>query len=287
MSGLLILIEFISFAKNIMQQEELVSVIMPTYNAGKFLADSINSILQQTHKNLELLITDDASTDAETIQTLKNFALKDKRVNVVFLQENHGPGYARNQSINRAKGRYIAFCDSDDRWTDDKIEKQIAFMNKKQCALCCASYIICDENDINTRINIPPKIITYNMMKRDNKIGCLTGIYDTKILGRKYFMPTIRKRQDWALFLEIMKQSHVCYAYTEKPLAYYRIRKNSISNNKKSLIKYNIAVYRKILGFNLIKSYFYFFALFIPSYTWKIVKRSIDSKKYLKVIDNG
>ena len=144
---------------------------MPTYNAGKFLADSINSILQQSYKNLELLITDDASTDAETIRILNDFAQKDSRVNILFLKENAGPGQARNQSITRAKGRYIAFCDSDDRWTKDKLEKQIAFMKEKNCALSCATYIICDENNKNIGITIPPKAITFSMLKRDNKVG--------------------------------------------------------------------------------------------------------------------
>ena len=113
-----------------MNKEDLVSVIMPTYNAGKYLADSINSILNQSYKNLELLITDDASTDPTTLQLLQEFASKDNRVDILYLKENHGAGYARNKSIERAKGRYIAFCDSDDRWTTDKLEKQIAFMNE-------------------------------------------------------------------------------------------------------------------------------------------------------------
>ena len=157
-----------------MNQEDLVSVIMPTYNAGKYLADSINSILNQSYKNLELLITDDASTDPTTVQLLQEFASKDNRVDILYLKENHGAGYARNQSIERAKGRYIAFCDSDDRWTTDKLEKQIAFMNKKKCALSCASYIIFDgetQNEIG--FCTAPKKITYGMMKRDNKVGCL------------------------------------------------------------------------------------------------------------------
>lgn len=262
--------------------EELVSVIMPTYNAGKFLADSIRCILQQTYKNLELLITDDASTDTETIKILKDFASQDSRVDVLFLKENAGPGHARNQSIARANGRYIAFCDSDDRWTEDKLEKQIAFMNEKNCALSCASYIICDENDRNIGINIPPHVITYSMLKRDNKVGCLTAIYDTKKLGQKFFMPAIRKRQDWGLFLNIMKECHICCAFTEKPLAYYRKRNNSVSSNKSSLVKYNLAIYKDILGFSTPKSYFYFYALFLPTYFIKVAKRKIDSKRFLE-----
>lgn len=261
-----------------MNKEDLVSVIMPTYNAGKYLADSINSILNQSYKNLELLITDDASTDPTTLQLLQKFASKDNRVDILYLKENHGAGYARNQSIERAKGRYIAFCDSDDRWTTDKLEKQIAFMKEKKCALSCASYIIFDgETEEEIGFCTAPKKITYSMMKRDNKVGCLTAIYDVQMLGRKFFMPTIRKRQDWALFLQIIRECKVCYAYPNKPLAYYCMRRNSISSNKMSLMKYNIAVYKEILGFHPIKANLYFFTLFLPTYGAKILKRKFDS----------
>ena len=90
-------------------------------------------------------------------------------------------------------------------------------MSEKKCALCCATYLICNSNYETTGINIPPRRITYNMIKRDNKIGCLTAIYDTKALGKKYYMPTIRKRQDWAMFIQILQQYKVCYAYTTPP----------------------------------------------------------------------
>ncbi len=262
-------------------QEELVSVIMPTYNAGNTLADSIRCILAQTHTALELLITDDASTDQLTIQIIRDFAKADKRVKPFFLRQNRGTGYVRNEAIKRAQGRYIAFCDSDDRWTIDKLECQLAFMQEKRCAICCATYIICDSQYHEIGINIPPSVITYSMLKRDNKIGCLTAIYDTYLLGRKFYMPSIRKRQDWAFLLQIMKECHTCHAYTQKPLAYYCQRKNSISSDKLSLIQYNLAVYHKILGYNLAKSYIYFFLLFLPTYALKLWKRKRDSRHYL------
>jgi len=118
------------------------------------------------------------------------------------------------------------------------------------------------------------------MYKRDNKIGCLTAVYDIKKLGQKYYMPSIRKRQDWALFLEILKECKVCYAIKE-PLAYYRIRKDSISSKKLNLIKYNIAVYKKILHFSSIKSYLYFIFLFVPTFFIKVIKRKYDSLKFI------
>ena len=260
--------------------QELVSVIMPTFNSGKFLSASIESILAQTYQNLELLITDDASTDSETLRLINEFAERDSRVKVERLAGNHGPGYARNQSIKRAQGRYIAFCDSDDRWMPEKLERQIKFMTEKGCALTCTSYIVCDANDQETGVVIAPARITLGMMKRDNKVGCLTAVYDTHLLGRKFYMPELRKRQDWALFLSILMQQQPAYALTE-PLAYYRRRSNSVSSNKLSLIKYNVNVYQSILGFSKLKSYAYFFCLFMPTYYLKVLKRQCDSRAFL------
>ena len=149
-------------------QEGLVSVIMPTYNCSRHLAESIDSILNQTYKNLELLITDDHSTDELTLSILRQYAEKDKRVDVLFLDSNKGPGYARDQSIERARGRYIAFCDSDDRWFPDKLERQIAFMSEKNCALSYTSYIMVDdENNEDIGFTKAPKYMTYGKLKRD------------------------------------------------------------------------------------------------------------------------
>lgn len=258
---------------------DLVSIIMPTYNASKFLADSIESILSQTYDNLELLITDDCSSD-ETCDILNQYSQRDTRVKVEFLKDNYGPGIARNKSIERAKGRYIAFCDCDDRWFPDKLEKQIKHMKRKDCALCSSSYLICDENNQIIGINVSPKFLTLGMMKRDNKIGCLTAIYDIQRLGHKFYMPAIRKRQDWALFLNIIKECQICFCVTE-PLAYYRQRTNSVSSDKFSLVKYNVNVYETVFGYGKVRAYFYFFTRFIPTYFLKLWKRKRDSKRYL------
>lgn len=261
-------------------KQELVSVIMPTFNASRFLSDSIESILSQTYTNLELLITDDCSND-ETRNILETFSKNDSRVKVEYLKENYGPGVARNKSIERAKGRYIAFCDCDDRWFSDKLEKQIKHMTRKDCALCSSSYLICDEDNKITGISISPKVLTLGMMKRDNKLGCLTAIYDIKRLGHKFYMPAIRKRQDWALFLNILKECQICFCVTE-PLAYYRQHSQSVSSNKFSLIKYNVNVYETVFGYTRLRAYLYFFLIFLPTYFLKILKRESDSKRYIQ-----
>lgn len=259
--------------------EGLVSVVMPTYNSAMFLADSIESILNQTYTNLELLITDDCSSDNHTADLLNMYAQKDSRVKVVLLKENLGPGFARNNAIERAQGQYIAFCDSDDRWMPNKLELQIAAMRKGGYALCCSSYLICDEKDNVIGINVSPRQITFSMMKRDNKVGCLTAVYDIRALGRKYYMPTLRKRQDWALFLEITQVCNKALSI-EEPLAYYRKRNVSVSSHKLSLAKYNIAVYRQCLHFGIFKSRAYFAFCFLPTHITKLVKQKIDFIKY-------
>ena len=253
---------------------------MPTYNTGRFLSASIDSILGQTYENLELLITDDGSKDALTLRLLREYSEKDPRVKVEYLKGNNGPGVARNKSIERAQGRYVAFCDSDDRWFPEKLEKQIALMNEKGCALSCTSYIVCNADDRETGIVMAPEVITFGMEKRDNKVGCLTAVYDIKALGRKFFMPTIRKRQDWALFLSILREASPAYTLTE-PLAFYRQRNNSVSSDKLSLVKYNVRVYHEILGFPKWKAYLYFFFVFLPSYYSKVQKNKKDSKRYM------
>ena len=258
---------------------EMVSVIMPSYNAGKYLPRSIDSILNQSYSNLELLITDDNSDDPETLAVLKRYAEKDSRVRVYYKKENKGPGHARNNSIKNARGRYIAFCDSDDRWVPDKLERQVAFMQQKKCALSYSSYILCDANNNEEGIFIAPERITFSMLKRDNKIGFLTAMYDIEALGGKIYMPTFRKRQDWALFIIILRQCGEAYGITA-PLAYYCQHKNSVSSGKLSLIKYNVRVYRDVLGYSYPASLLYFFTLFAPTYALKVAKKGFDSLRF-------
>lgn len=245
-------------------KKDLVSVIMPSYNASRFIGASMDSVLGQTYKKLELLITDDHSTDPETIELLKAYAEKDSRVRIFLLPENNGPGFARNNSIKEARGRYIAFCDSDDRWMPDKLEKQIAFMKQQKCCLSFSSYLVCGEDDEHKGIVIAPSVLTLSNLKHDNKIGCLTAIYDTQPYG-KFFMPTIRKRQDWALFLTILKSCGKAYGMIE-PLAIYRKTQQGISRKKFKLLSYNAKVYQHVFGYSKFTSYLYLFFIFLPTY---------------------
>ena len=253
----------------------LVSIITPSFNSGRFIKETIESIIAQTYTNWELLITDDCSTD-DTVAIVRSYCQKDSRIKLFILQENGGAGHCRNHSIANAKGRFIAFCDSDDYWNPMKLEKQLRFMCDKSCALSYSSYMTITESGDIEGIRVAATHQTLFSMLCNNGIGCLSAIYDTAIVG-KIYMPTLRKRQDWGLWLILLKKCKIAYGMKE-PLAYYRVRTNSISSNKRTLIQFNVAVYREIMDFGLLQSYLYFYCLFLPSYffqriLYKIINR--------------
>lgn len=250
----------------------LVSVIMPTWNSKRFVSESIQSVLNQTYKNLELIITDDASTDS-TPDILRKWERKDPRIRVFYNRVNGGAGNSRNCSIRAARGQYIAFCDSDDRWVPEKLEQQIRFMEKLQVALCFSPYYTCDaQNHYLGYVSAPRRVSLFSMMC-DNKIGFLTAIYDTRILG-KHLMPQQRKRQDHALLLELLRHCHYAYSINE-PLAHYRLHSANMSGSKMGLLKYNARTYNAVFGWPMSLSYVFLFTFFLPTYFWKRIRNII------------
>ena len=234
--------------------EEKVSVIIPTYNSSKFVLQTLQSIKNQTYKNWELLITDDCSTD-NTVAIINSYIKNDKRAKLFKLDRNCGAGAARNNSISQSTGRYIAFCDSDDRWKPNKLEVQIAFMKEHNCDFSYTSYDIINENGKTIgSVNAKP-IMNYKKILRNNYIGCLTAIFDTNVFGRLY-MPEIRKRQDWALWIMILQKSNKAFGL-QQVLATYMQRKNSISTNKSEMLKYNFNIYFQFLKLSRMKSFLY------------------------------
>jgi len=183
---------------------DLVSIITPTYNSERFIAQTIESVINQSYTNWEMLITDDCSND-NTIDIVKFYQSKDSRIKLFKLEKNHGAGVARNHSLKNAKGRYVAFCDADDQWKKNKLELQLKFMEENNLEFSYSDYEVIDENGNFLRNVKCPKKLTYKKLLRNNYVGCLTAIYDTKFLG-KLMMSKIRKRQDWVLWLNIMKK---------------------------------------------------------------------------------
>ena len=240
----------------------IVSIITPTFNSEDYIEKTLVSIINQTYKNWELLITDDCSVD-NTVDIVKEFINEDERIKLFILEKNSGAGIARNNSIGNAKGRFISFCDSDDYWLPIKLETQINFMINKKVEFSFCSYFVINEKGIDLGIVEAPSTIGINSILRNNYVGCSTAVYDTLELGKLY-MSSIRKRQDWVLWIQLIKKIGEG-AGIDKPLAFYRKRKTSVSNNKLNLIKYNWRVYHNELQFNLFKSlvhmvvFFYFY----------------------------
>ena len=229
-----------------------VSIIMPSYNAAEFIAASIQSVIDQTYSNWELLITDDCSKD-DTVKIVEQYLVKDNRIILFSTGKNSGPACARNKSLENATGKYIAFLDSDDIWVSNKLEMQINFMKEKNIAFSFSSYSIMKEDGIQTgnTINVP-KVIGYHGYLFNTIIGCLTVVSNREKTGN-FMMPNIRSSQDMALWLLIMKRGFKSY-WLQEPLEYYRIVSTSNTAKKWKAAKDVWKVYREIEHLNPIYS---------------------------------
>ncbi|AZV47316.1 glycosyl transferase [Nautilia sp. PV-1] len=236
-------------------QNDLVSIITPSYNSEKFIAKTIESIINQTCENWEMIIVDDCSPDNSN-EIIENYMQKEKRIKLIKLKKNSGPAIARNMAIEQAKGRFIAFLDADDIWLPEKLEKQLLFMKENDLSFTYSAYRLIDEEDNDLGVFIPPVLADYSSLLKTNFIGCLTAIYDTNKIGKMY-MPNILKRQDYGLWLKILKQIKSTKGITE-PLAIYRIRKNSVSSNKLKAAMYQWKIYREVEKLNIFQSMYYF-----------------------------
>lgn len=232
-----------------------VSVVTALYNCAAFIGQTIESVQAQSFGDWELVIVDDCSTDGSE-RIAAACAATDPRIVLISLERNSGAAVARNRAIEAARGRYIAFLDSDDRWHPRKLEKQLAFMQDRGYSFTHTWYEKHDEAGRPLGITVrPPASIDYRGLLKSNRIGCLTVVYDSEALGKVY-MPLIRKRQDYGLWLKILKGGTAIHVLPES-LAYYRVRAGSISENKLEMVRYNWTLYRQVEGFGLLRSAYY------------------------------
>lgn len=232
------------------------SIIMPCYNAQPYIGKSIDSVLGQTFSDWELIIVDDGSTDDSVRYIKDKYCSKDNRIHLICLHENQGPAVARNTAIEHAKGRFVAFLDSDDQWLPSKLDIQIDFMLTNNYAFTHTSYRRVREDGYELKPSIAPKTLTYKKLLKSNVIGCFTAIYDTKILGYN-LMPMILKRQDYGLWLKLLKKTEFAYGI-QKELGVYCVREHSVSSNKFLAARYNWKLYRDIEKLGLLRSFYYF-----------------------------
>lgn len=219
---------------------DLVSIIMPSYNTAQYIAETIQSVLTQTYTNWELIIVDDCSID-NTDEIIATFT--DSRIRYLKNEHNSGAAVSRNRALKEAKGKWIAFLDSDDVWHPEKLEKQISFMEKNGYAFTYTEYEEIDETSSPLGIYVSgPKKITKAGMYNYCWPGCLTVMYDRDIVG-EIQIEDIKKNNDYAMWLKAVKKAP-CYLLKEN-LARYRIRSNSISRHSKlKLIKHHYILYR-------------------------------------------
>lgn len=233
--------------------EDLVSIITPTYNCAEYIKETIKSVLNQTYQNWEMIIVDDASKD-NTEEVVKS--IQDERIKYIKLLENSGAAVARNVAMNNAKGKYMAFLDSDDIWEKNKLEKQINFMKENNYNITCTSYkkISEDGNELNKVLNSKTKV-DYNRVLLDCPVGNSSVMYNVEALG-KFEVPNIRKGNDDALWLKMLKKEKYIYGLKDV-LMRYRVRSNSISSKKLDLVKYYWYKYRKIEHLSIPRSIFH------------------------------
>lgn len=240
------------------KEQPLISVITPTYNAEDYIEETIVSVQKQTYQHWEMIIVDDCSTD-ETLKIIERLAKNDSRIKVYAQNENQGAGHTRNKALRVSSGRFIAFLDSDDQWREEKLEKQLRFMLDNHYAFTYTGYDRLQLNDQGLSeikpVNVPRQT-TYQKLLKKNVIGCLTVMIDRDQTG-PIQMLDIRRRQDYALWLELTRLGFEAHGLTDS-LALYRVRVDSISSNKLVVAKQNWRIYREVEKLSLPVAIWYF-----------------------------
>ncbi len=234
--------------------KELVSIITPSYNSEEFIEETIDCVLNQTYENWEWLITDDLSRD-NTVAIVQKY--RDPRIKLQVLEQNGGAGNARNKSLERAQGRYIAFLDSDDLWQPEYLETMVSYMEEYNAELVYCNYSRCDEHTMQPVLKDfqADKIVTFSNLLKTCRLAPVSTMYDTKRTG-KFFFPVKSKREDHVMWLNLLKEIPRGYPL-QKTLAKYRMRQNSVSRKKKNIIRDQYLVYKDFMGFSTAKSLYY------------------------------
>ncbi len=227
---------------------DLVSIIMPSYNTAQYIAETIESVIRQTYQNWELIIVDDCSPD-NTDEVVKQYLI-DNRIKYLKNEKNSGAAVSRNRALREAKGKWIAFLDSDDLWMPEKIEKQVSFMVKNGYHFSYTDYVEIDAKGKRNGITVTgPKRITRVGMYNYCWPGCLTVMYNKDIVGLIQ-ISDIKKNNDYAMWLKVCKKAD-CYLLDEKLALYRRGRAGSISSHGfMTMIGWHYKLYREAEGQN-------------------------------------
>lgn len=233
--------------------EGLVSIIMPSYNTAPYISSSIQSVINQTYNNWELIIVDDCSTD-NTEDVLSE--IKDERIRFFKNEKNSGAAVSRNKALREAKGQWVAFLDSDDLWMPDKLEKQIRFMMDNGYSFSYTNYKEIDTDGNETGVMVTgPKHVTKTGMYNYCWPGCLTVMYDATKVGLVQ-ITDIKKNNDYAMWLKVCKKAE-CYLLDECLAMYRRGRVGSVSTHSiKTMIGWHYKLYRETEDMGILSSLF-------------------------------
>ena len=251
-------------------KKDLVSIIVPVYNAERFLEETINTVLDQTYTNWELILVNDCSTD-NSLKIINKYVKKDKRIKLHNNETNSRAAISRNNGIADSNGRYLCFLDADDKWDKEKLEKQIKFMKGQDCAFSFTSYEFADENGIpnGKKVHVPSKI-SYKQSLKNTTIWTSTVMFDMNILSKDdIYMPNVPRGQDTATWWKVLKK--IDYAYgLDDVLSFYRRSEGTLSSNKLVALKRTWNLYRNVEHMGLLSSSYNF-----CWYCFNAVKRRI------------
>jgi len=231
----------------------LVSVIMPAYNAEKYISQAIDSVRAQTYSDWELIVVDDCSND-ESAKIAKSYEMIDSRIHVYELEQNSGVAIARNYGIEKANGQYIALLDSDDVWVCNKLECQLQIVQNTKSNIIYCSYDFIDQNGIEIKKPfIVPETTDYNKMLVSSVISCSTALIESGLL-KKHIFKSDFYHEDYVLWMELLSIPGVKASGDPKVLAHYRQIVGSRSSGKYNAAKERWKIYRDVLNLSFSES---------------------------------
>lgn len=238
---------------------ELVSIIVPVYNARKFIRETMDSVMAQTYPSWELLLIEDVSTDG-TAAVIEEYVREkeEQRIRLIRQPENGGAARARNRGLEEAKGRYIAYLDADDLWEPEKLQHQLLFMEKNEAAFCFTGYEFADECGVGTgKVVRVPETLNYRQALGNTTIFTTTVMFDTEKIPKEMLEMPVMKSEDTALWWRILRNGYTAYGLDENLVRYRRPGK-SLSSNKLEAIRRIWNLYRRAEGMSIPASVWHF-----------------------------
>jgi len=254
------------------ENRPVVSVVMPAYNARRFIGQAIQSVLDQTYGAWQLIVVDDASMD-DTAEIVASFQRVDGRIQYERNPGNRGVVHSRNRALELARGKYVAFLDADDVWAPAKLASQVAFMETTGAPVSYGNYFRIDGDGRTVGKVLAPDSLCYEDMLKSNFIGNLTGIFRRADLADLRFENI--KHEDYVFWLRALDRVGVARATpTGEPLASYRVSADSLSANKFKAARWQWAIYRSVLGLSVLRS----MSCFIWYAWFAVMKRGVWRK---------